>query len=86
MNSQIMFLILRKTHRNKDTRYKTGAMYLILYSFGRFMIEFIRGDINRGFVGVLSTSQFIAIFVFLTGIWLLLRNKNNSQMNQSTQV
>ena len=81
----IFALLYRNVEKGKHPE-NTGAMYLILYSVGRFMIEFIRGDINRGFVGVLSTSQFIALFVFLTGIYLLLRGKNKSEMNQSTQV
>lgn len=46
------------------------AMYLILYSTGRFIIEFFRDD-YRGAIGVLSTSQFIAIFTFAAGVCLL---------------
>lgn len=46
---------------------KTTALYLILYSVGRFLVEFTRND-ERGFVGVLSTSQFIAIFTFIIGV------------------
>ena len=34
---------------------------------GRFAIEFLRND-DRGTVGTLSTSQFIAIFTLLIGI------------------
>ena len=45
---------------------------LIFYSIGRFVIEFFRGDIERGSVGVLSTSQFISIFTTVAGIILLL--------------
>ena len=81
----IFALLYHNVEKGKHPE-NTAAMYLILYSVGRFMIEFIRGDINRGFVGVLSTSQFIAIFVFLTGVYLLIRGKNKSEMNQSTQV
>ena len=81
----IFAILYRNVEKGKHPE-NTGAMYLILYSLGRFLVEFIRGDINRGFVGVLSTSQFIAVFVFFAGIWLLLRGKNTSQMNQSTQV
>ncbi len=48
-------------------------LYLILYSVGRFLIEFLRDD-YRGSVGALSSSQFIAIFVFagaaLFGLYL----------------
>lgn len=44
------------------------ALYLTLYSIGRFAIEFFRGDIERGSVGILSTSQFISIFACIAGI------------------
>lgn len=53
------------------------SVYVILYSIGRFMIEFLRSD-ARGNVGFLSTSQFIAIFTLLFGIYLFKRfNKVN---------
>lgn len=42
---------------------KTGMLYLMLYSVGRFFVEFTRND-DRGFVGVLSTSQFIGLIMF----------------------
>ena len=64
----------------------TSALYMILYSIGRFAIEFIRGDINRGFVGVLSTSQFISLFVFLAGIYLMIQAKNKNSLEESTKV
>lgn len=44
-----------------------AGFYLIFYSAGRFIIEFFRGDLERGSIGPLSTSQFIAIFLFLFG-------------------
>lgn len=47
----------------------TASLYLILYSIGRFIIEFFRND-DRGAVGVLSTSQFIAIFTLIAGVLL----------------
>ena len=43
------------------------SLYIIIYSVGRFLIEFLRND-PRGNVGVLSTSQFIAIFTFIFGL------------------
>lgn len=48
---------------------RVGALYLILYSIGRFIIEFFRGD-ERGAVGILSTSQFIALFILALGVAL----------------
>lgn len=61
----IAFLLLVYA-RKERTRGKITALYLILYSVGRFFVEFTRND-DRGFVGVLSTSQFIGIFTFLIG-------------------
>ncbi len=42
--------------------------YMLVYSVGRFILEFFRGDMARGHIGVLSTSQFIAIFIFIAGL------------------
>lgn len=65
-----------------------GAFYLIFYSIGRFTIEFFRGDLERGSIGVLSTSQFISIFVALAGaamvIWLSKKGKTEGESRQST--
>lgn len=53
--------------RKDRTKGKTSALYLILYSVGRFFVEFTRND-DRGFVGTLSTSQFIGIFILIVGV------------------
>lgn len=55
----------------KNAEYKSGKVvgaYMILYSIGRFIIEFFRGDLERGFVGTLSTSQVISIGVVIIGL------------------
>lgn len=52
---------------------KIGIAYLILYSVGRFAVEFFRND-YRGSVGILSTSQFIAvIMVVVCAVFYYLR-------------
>jgi len=61
-----IFLLIYNRKKKKDG-VVTGA-YLTLYSIGRFTIEFFRGDAERGSVGPLSTSQFIAIFIAVIGI------------------
>ncbi len=48
-----------------------SGWYMVLYGAWRFTIEFFRSD-ERGFVGALSTSQFISIFIFAGGLALLL--------------
>jgi len=45
-------------------------VYLITYSVGRFILEFLRGDANRG-VWILSTSQWIALaLIAVAVVWL----------------
>ena len=80
----MLFLILYKLYEDQNTRKYTGSVYLVLYSLGRFMIEFLRGDVERGHIGFLSTSQFIALFAAAAGILLVLRIRKaggNDKMN-----
>lgn len=60
----VVLLLYARTDRKTG---KVGALYLILYSMGRFIIEFFRND-YRGNVGVLSTSQFISLIILAIGI------------------
>jgi phosphatidylglycerol:prolipoprotein diacylglycerol transferase len=59
----VVLLIYARKDRKKG---KVGALYLILYSVGRFIIEFFRND-YRGSIGVLSTSQFISLIILVIG-------------------
>jgi prolipoprotein diacylglyceryltransferase len=58
--------------------------YALLYAAGRYVIEFFRGDLDRGFAlgGLFSTSQFIAIIVMAVYSILLfwrIRARNTSR-------
>lgn len=65
------FFVLCALYKRNKTPGRIGAFYLIFYSIGRFIIEFFRGDLARGSVGTLSTSQFISLFVAAAGILLV---------------
>ena len=55
-----------------------GALYMLLYGVGRFLVEILRQD-DRGGIGPLSTSQIISI-VIVAGSFLLFaknRKRNN---------
>lgn len=64
----LVFFLIAKPERKRP-----GALfplYLILYSAGRFVLEFFRGDASRG-VWLLSTSQWIAlVLIALAVVWL----------------
>jgi phosphatidylglycerol:prolipoprotein diacylglycerol transferase len=59
----ILLLYARKERKQGHI----GALYLILYSIGRFVIEFFRNDF-RGYIGGLSTSQFLSLIVLALAI------------------
>ena len=50
--------------KNKNT--KTHIIYIIFYSVDRFILEFFRGDIQRGIYGLFSTSQIISLILFFS--------------------
>jgi phosphatidylglycerol:prolipoprotein diacylglycerol transferase len=65
--------LARRRHRDGDII----IAYTALYAIGRFVLEFFRGDADRGFVfgGLLSTSQFIGIaMLIVAGAVLIVRH------------
>jgi len=54
-------------------------IYLMAYAVGRFGLEFFRGDMNRGAVFGVSTSQWISLALFPVGafmLWYMLRGSD----------
>ena len=49
-------------------------IYLLYYSVVRFALEYLRADKGRGFVGPLSVSQLISIFVFIISLTIVMLN------------
>lgn len=66
----VLILFARKQRKNG----KVAGLYLVLYSIGRFLIEFLRND-PRGKVAFLSTSQFICLFILVGGIILMYKDR-----------
>ncbi len=58
----VLFLVLIRLIRRKRFDGQVILAYTLAYAIARFLLEFLRGDADRGFVfgGLLSTSQFIA--------------------------
>lgn len=50
---------------------QVAGCYLVFYSIGRFFLEYLRND-PRGEVKMLSTSQFISLFIFAAGVGTIL--------------
>ena len=79
----LLFLLLWRLLRRR----KSGLLrwYLLFYSFGRFFLEFFRGDAYRGQMLGLSTSQIIGLLI-LTGLGLSLVFRRIFVKNSSAQT
>ncbi|MGE4232005.1 MAG: prolipoprotein diacylglyceryl transferase [Bacteriovoracia bacterium] len=76
-----LFFVLRWVDKRKKFDGQTALAYLILYSIIRSIIEIFRGDTIRGFVieDILSTSQFISIFVVIGALIVWKRKLDQAQ-------
>lgn len=59
----------------KKDLFKPGVLFFLFwmsYAVLRFMIEFFRGDENRGWIGDFSTGQFMSCAIFLVSLGILM--------------
>lgn len=69
-----LWLMYRRSVKTGKLQGALLPIYLLIYSVGRFIIEFWRGDDYRGFVFGLSTSQFISVILFVcTAVFLVIQ-------------
>lgn len=68
----ILFGILLFLQRKGKCKNILLFIYLASYSVIRFIDEFFRGDTYRGFIGPVSTSQFISILLFVFSIVMII--------------
>ena len=85
LNAVFIFMFLMWLSKRKVFDGQILWSYGILYSIGRFLIEYFRGD-DRGFPveQVLSTSQFVGVFVFSFSAFMLLTLYRKSLRSHSS--
>lgn len=85
LNAVFIFMFLMWLSKRKVFDGQILWFYGILYSIGRFLIEYFRGD-DRGFPveQVLSTSQFVGVFVFSFSAFMLLTLYRKSLRSHSS--
>jgi phosphatidylglycerol:prolipoprotein diacylglycerol transferase len=79
------FLIFGILYRQFKRQHKAGdiiALYLILYSTARFIIEFFR-EHEQALVGPFSLTQWIALALLVVGIAMFLRRRAPAQIETS---
>ncbi|MDI6890116.1 MAG: prolipoprotein diacylglyceryl transferase [Thermodesulfovibrionales bacterium] len=69
MGEFISFLLLVILRKYKSFNGQLFLTYILLYSVLRFIVEFYRGDVDRGFItSQLSLAQGISILMFLVAV------------------
>jgi len=63
----VHFVLLVLLAKRVKSEGQVAGLYLVFYSVGRFFLEFLRND-PRGSVTMLSTSQFISLFILAAGV------------------
>ena len=78
------FLLLLYLFSHRRFAGQVFAAYLMSYSTVRFLLEFYRGDLDRGFLfeGLLSTSQFISLLLFPANALITGRRQQEEESNQ----
>jgi phosphatidylglycerol---prolipoprotein diacylglyceryl transferase len=81
-----LFLFLWRLSKRKRFDGEIILTYAALYAVARFLLEYFRGDADRGFVfgGTFSTSQFIALPIFAAAIIVVvIRLKKRKRISDS---
>ncbi|MBD5135239.1 MAG: prolipoprotein diacylglyceryl transferase [Lachnospiraceae bacterium] len=79
-----LFLLFIIFYIHSKYKYDDGFLfgtYLISYGILRFFNEFLRGDVERGFLLHMSTSQWISIMAVLIGIIICRTKKHGYNSN-----
>lgn len=61
----VLFLIMYRLLKRENLKGLLLLLYLSVYPVYRFFLEFLRGDIYRGFLGPLTTSQIISLLLLV---------------------
>ena len=75
----LIFASLLLLYKHKRYDGQVFVVYVVMYAVARFLMEFLRGDSDRGFVfnGLLSTSQFIAILAVAAAAVIFLKRRKH---------
>ncbi len=75
----IVFFVVIYQYLKNPNSYASTVTYALSYAIARFVLEFFRGDAERGLILYLSTSQWISILI-IAFIAIKLINKNHKNI------
>ena len=81
LNALIMWLVLYIVYKKRQAYGYVLSAFLMYYGVSRFLIEFLRGDVDRGmwFNDMVSTGQISMVFFFAVGLALFIYCRRKKQ-------
>lgn len=67
----VLLIVVMAARRRRRTAGEPFAVFVLGYAVLRYLVEILRADSQRGFVGPFSTSQFLAMITFVAAAALL---------------
>lgn len=78
-NFGIFVYLFRQVCKNDWEKRNLLLQYIVIYSCGRFLLEFLRGDSVRGVMFGISFSQVISVVVWLILLVITIKNKGKAK-------
>jgi phosphatidylglycerol:prolipoprotein diacylglycerol transferase len=80
----VLFFVLLWLRGRRQFEGQLFLLYAIVYAIGRALLEFLRGDLDRGFLfqQAISTSQFIAVIIALAAVYFYRIRRNANLLNR----
>lgn len=78
----LIFLLLDRMLKKGAGRGSFLKIYLGLYAFVRFFLEYLRGDELRGYILGMSTSQFISLIILAVLLIKLILERKHARMRR----
>jgi phosphatidylglycerol---prolipoprotein diacylglyceryl transferase len=80
----LVFLVLLSIWRRRTGDGRVFVAYILLYAAGRFLLEFLRGDVDRGIWHGLSLSQWSCLAIMAAATWYVLGLKRPGRAHLSS--
>lgn len=81
----VLFAVQLILYLRGGKKWRNTAVYFMVYPVIRFVLEFFRGDTERGVFLGLSTAQWMSIAILAVCVLLMLRAKNSKASTSETE-
>jgi phosphatidylglycerol:prolipoprotein diacylglycerol transferase len=88
MNGWLAFALVMLVRRKRRFRGQVFLVFTAYYGITRSLMEILRGDVGRGGIGALSTSQIVGIATFAASLaaWVMLKKRADRSSEEAMRL